>query len=539
VLRLLNDARNATDEATVSILNSFKSGDPWDEVSIGAGGVLVADDAKTPIVGLKSWRIATGGTSVAVYAAWTSATLPNVGSLLVSLYLWFDAIPSVAVRVMEFRGAGGTRCGQVQVVGGTGVLQVAPNTGPAVSGTVPIAVGQWIRVDARCVADAVAGTIDARLHNDPASAVADDSVITAPGVTQASVSGCRFFSALAQANLPSFWAAVARVSLDDYPGPYVPPPATVTFAPDLSLGLADWPNVQNAQALADPSVPGGRVIRFDANAAPAFARLPQTHIGTDKRYGSIRFGWTFRGSFPPASGNAGLSRVWNTSDITAGGGGHWDSWADAILGVFRADLQPTDGVTSTVEVEAERRYLVEIVVAFNDDNTSSGKLRIDGVEVANFTSTTPAADLLRRFQLGSDGQADGYVVDYDSIAVRASASPLDYINPDAASLPTKVVPLTGLRVDQLHDAVNGDTAETGPGRFLVVHNANVSPVDVTIVTPGTVHGLPIADRVVSVPAGQQWAIPLTHRYRNPATGLATITYSSTPAVAVAAVRVPA
>jgi hypothetical protein len=107
---------------------------------------------------------------------------------------------------------------------------------------------------------------------------------------------------------------------------------------------------------------------------------------------------------------------------------------------------------------------------------------------------------------------------------------------------TNTVPLDGLVISTLLTAAatpaNGDTAATGQGVFLVVQNASGSGITVTVVTPETFDGLALADRTsVSVPATTGIAvIPLTDRYRDPATGLATINYSATTSVKAIVVR---
>ena len=51
------------------------------------------------------------------------------------------------------------------------------------------------------------------------------------------------------------------------------------------------------------------------------------------------------------------------------------------------------------------------------------------------------------------------------------------------------------------DPVNHHQVLNSGRTVVVVQNAGVSPVDVTFETPGTVDGLAVADRVVSVAAG--------------------------------------
>lgn len=111
-----------------------------------------------------------------------------------------------------------------------------------------------------------------------------------------------------------------------------------------------------------------------------------------------------------------------------------------------------------------------------------------------------------------------------------------------AALTTHVVPLTGLQLDaQLVAATSGgDTAQTGAACFLVVKNGDSSSHTVTLATPGTIDGdLTISDRAVTVAAAKMQLIPLTDRYRDPATGRAAITYDGVTSVSVGVIRVPA
>lgn len=81
-------------------------------------------------------------------------------------------------------------------------------------------------------------------------------------------------------------------------------------------------------------------------------------------------------------------------------------------------------------------------------------------------------------------------------------------------------------------ASGGDTAQVGPGRFLYVNNGDASSKTVTVVAPGTVKGLAVADASVVVAAGKHAIIPLNNVYRG-VTGRASITYSAVTSVTVA------
>ncbi|WP_432124061.1 hypothetical protein [Streptomyces sp. C10-9-1] len=107
-----------------------------------------------------------------------------------------------------------------------------------------------------------------------------------------------------------------------------------------------------------------------------------------------------------------------------------------------------------------------------------------------------------------------------------------------AALTTTVVGLDGAAVPFASAAGGGDDCQTGTGVLLMVRNGDSSSHTVTLVTPGTVNGLAIADRPVPVAAGAVAAIPVTSDYRDPSTGRASITYDDVTSVDVAVIRVP-
>lgn len=107
-----------------------------------------------------------------------------------------------------------------------------------------------------------------------------------------------------------------------------------------------------------------------------------------------------------------------------------------------------------------------------------------------------------------------------------------------ATLTTQTAALAGLAVSLVPATSGGDACPTGAGLVLVVKNGDASSHTVTLATPGTVDGLAIADRAVTVAAGALEFIPLADIYRNPATGLASLTYDAVTSLDVAVVRVP-
>lgn len=108
-----------------------------------------------------------------------------------------------------------------------------------------------------------------------------------------------------------------------------------------------------------------------------------------------------------------------------------------------------------------------------------------------------------------------------------------------ATLTTQTITADGLSPSYASAAGGGDKVRPGRGVFIHVRNGDASPMTVTLATPGTVDGLAIADRAVTVAAGGSRMIPVpVAAYGDPAdSGLASITYSAVTSVTVAALRI--
>ncbi len=108
----------------------------------------------------------------------------------------------------------------------------------------------------------------------------------------------------------------------------------------------------------------------------------------------------------------------------------------------------------------------------------------------------------------------------------------------ATVLTVQTAPHTGLDISySTPTQTDGHTAPTGGGIGLLVKNTS-GGVTVTLVTPGTVDGLAVADRTVTVTAGHDELIPLPYEvYGDPATGLVTFNLSAFANTTMACVRV--
>ena len=86
----------------------------------------------------------------------------------------------------------------------------------------------------------------------------------------------------------------------------------------------------------------------------------------------------------------------------------------------------------------------------------------------------------------------------------------------------------------------GNTAPTGSGVFLLVKNGGGSSINVLLAYPSKYDGdQTVSNRSIAVAAGAETVIPLRDIYKDPSTGVASITYSATPtSVTVCVVAVP-
>lgn len=112
-----------------------------------------------------------------------------------------------------------------------------------------------------------------------------------------------------------------------------------------------------------------------------------------------------------------------------------------------------------------------------------------------------------------------------------------------ATLTTQVISRAGIAEALVAAAGGGDAMECGAGCMLKVLNGGGAPITVTLAVPAGVSGFPdtaYPNTTVSVPAGaHRWIGPISpQQYRDPTTGLCTITYSGVTTVTVGAFKNP-
>lgn len=106
-----------------------------------------------------------------------------------------------------------------------------------------------------------------------------------------------------------------------------------------------------------------------------------------------------------------------------------------------------------------------------------------------------------------------------------------------AALTVQDIERSGLEPSYTAAIADGHSFENNGRVFIHVKNGDAASKDITIQTPGTVDGLAVADRVVSVPADEERMIgPFAPSQYNQSDGSVYVDYSAITSVTIAAIE---
>lgn len=191
------------------------SGDPFGQVNAGVDVTYAFDDAQAHR-GELSYKIQTVGATF-FYATVSFAALVNVW---LRTYLRFGANPVNAFTPVRFIGNVGSALRGGVILGTDGRLQVM-NSGGGTVGTLtqPIALNQWIRLEAECVGDPVVGALELKLFND-ADSFTPTEVLTVEGVnTGGTLTDIWWGDSAGAASVGPYWQDDTVIDDAEYPGP--------------------------------------------------------------------------------------------------------------------------------------------------------------------------------------------------------------------------------------------------------------------------------------------------------------------------------
>lgn len=148
----------------------------------------------------------------------------GLGSLTTAIffrwYMYISAYPTTNRHyALAIRNSAGSACGFIRIFT-SGVVSAADasNSGFGADGSVGIALDQWVRLEARCVASTTVGELGWRLYNSPDSTTISDSA-SGTGLTLA-------------ANVDQVWYGLTTA-----PFPAVP---YTSYIDDVAVSTTDW-----------------------------------------------------------------------------------------------------------------------------------------------------------------------------------------------------------------------------------------------------------------------------------------------------------
>jgi hypothetical protein len=108
-----------------------------------------------------------------------------------------------------------------------------------------------------------------------------------------------------------------------------------------------------------------------------------------------------------------------------------------------------------------------------------------------------------------------------------------------ATVATKQIVRAGTTPTYAAASAGGDKVTPGGSTFLHVKNGSAAAITCTVATPGSVEGLAVADLAVAVAAGAEVLIgPISSGlFRDPADGLAAISWSASASVTFAVLAI--
>lgn len=151
------------------------SGNNWQQAVQGTGCTLQYSSAQV--------HSGTLSARIVMPASGASATLlswDTWGSITTDVwyrgYFYFLATPNANMELIEFRTAANAFCGGVAVTTSGFCRGLNAGEGAINTGSVAIALNQWIRIEARIVASTTVGQLDWWLYNNTESLAASDSL---------------------------------------------------------------------------------------------------------------------------------------------------------------------------------------------------------------------------------------------------------------------------------------------------------------------------------------------------------------------------
>lgn len=227
-------------------VNSFESGQSSGTIISTANSGGAAGRAFDTIVGTVTYDSThahngslamkvdlSGGTTDQVQ--WRNGSNQVGADTYVRFYVWFDAYPTVQTSIVILADAAQIQLGRIRIKT-TGVLDLLTGVPNAIVSTnTPVALGQWVRVEAKFTTGASTAA-ELRLYNTPDSTVPTEMVSgTSADNTGTHVAQWRYGANFSGTSTSVFWMDDVAADSVNWIGPQVPPlapPAAINFPTD-------------------------------------------------------------------------------------------------------------------------------------------------------------------------------------------------------------------------------------------------------------------------------------------------------------------
>lgn len=214
-----NNFEGGANGATIATSDAG-SGDPWNVVSIGAGGALTYDTTHVKTGSTKAGKVVMPASAVQIVSGWNA-----LGSLTVSTYfrayLYLTAYPaSFNTRFFRcynaalfdcahlgFGSPGGPNPGALMAFNAAGA-QIAGSVG-----AVQIPLNQLVRVEWRVKASTTVGEIEWWLFKDPVSSTPDETKLVTGQVLAANLDRTDYFGVGPDQPSYTFWMDDIAISV--------------------------------------------------------------------------------------------------------------------------------------------------------------------------------------------------------------------------------------------------------------------------------------------------------------------------------------
>lgn len=196
----------------------------WDVRAV-TGGSIVYDDAHAH-GGSLAGKFTYSGSSSSTALRWTTAfgtITDHYGRIYLYATAYQDSTPDASP--VNFKTGASTVMAAIKV-GSDGVLSAQDATFSVTTGTVPIALNQWVRIEWHIVHNTSTGSVEIKLFNDAESTTPDDTITWTNRNTGSSADTAEFGTAQITSSTWVFWLDDIVANATDWPGPAEEPVET-------------------------------------------------------------------------------------------------------------------------------------------------------------------------------------------------------------------------------------------------------------------------------------------------------------------------